>query len=94
MYDSVKLRVSSIPSVLEQDQTQSIQVLFSGGLDSTVLAAILMDVLDPKISIDLVNVSFDPLSSPDRVSALFAYGDLINRNQGRKMRLLFADHDM
>jgi tRNA(Ile)-lysidine synthase TilS/MesJ len=32
--------------------------MFSGGLDSTLLVALLAEVLDPLFEIDLVNVSF------------------------------------
>ncbi|KAH9322258.1 hypothetical protein KI387_016897, partial [Taxus chinensis] len=46
-----------------------IAVLFSGGLDSIVLAALLNQCLDHNYEIDLLNVSFDGPHAPDRISA-------------------------
>ncbi|KAI3763695.1 hypothetical protein L2E82_13689 [Cichorium intybus] len=46
-----------------------VAVLFSGGLDSMILAALLNQCLDPKFEIDLLNVSFDGELAPDRISA-------------------------
>ncbi|KAH0858341.1 hypothetical protein HID58_086602 [Brassica napus] len=44
--------------------------LFSGGLDSMILAAALLDqCLDPKYEVDLLNVSFDGANALDRISA-------------------------
>ena len=50
-------------------------VLFSGGLDSTVVAALLNQELEDGKSIDLLNVCFDHPNhkSPDRVTALASY---------------------
>ena len=67
-------------------------VLFSGGLDSAILAALLAITLPADITIDLVNVSFDPEKSPDRISALLCIGDLLKINPERKFRLLCSDH--
>ena len=50
--------------------------MFSGGLDSTLLSALLSEVLDKDFSIDLVNVSFEAESSADRITAIFAYHEL------------------
>lgn len=56
--------------------------MFSGGLDSTLLAALIADVLimDKNtfnhISIDLVNVSFAPDTSADRISGIYSYFEL------------------
>ena len=44
------------------------------------------------IGIDLVNVSFDPSNSPDRISALFTLEDIIKINPNRNVRLLCSDH--
>jgi len=51
--------------------------MFSGGLDSTLLAAILCKVLDAKYQIDLVNVSFDAATSADRITAIFSFYELL-----------------
>nr|KAJ0197256.1 hypothetical protein LSAT_V11C700386240 [Lactuca sativa] len=45
-------------------------VLFSGGLDSTILAALLDQCLDSKFEIDLLNVSFDGELAPDKIFAM------------------------
>ena len=68
--------------------------MFSGGLDSSILASILAKILDPSIQLDLVNVSFDPDGSPDRISALFSYEDIVKVNPHRKIRLLCADYEI
>ena len=52
-------RVRNIPEIAFKSDKASIQVLFSGGLDSTIIAAILARELDPIVQLDLVNVSFD-----------------------------------
>lgn len=70
----------------------SVMVLFSGGLDSAILAALLAITLPEDVVIDLVNVSFDPEKSPDRISALLCIGDLLKVNPNRKFRLLCSDH--
>ena len=60
-------------------QTNSkIAVLFSGGLDSTVVAALLDKQYEKDQPIDLLNVCFDypRHKSPDRVTALASYVDL------------------
>ena len=92
--ESVQKRALSIPEIAHGNKEASIQVLFSGGLDSTLLVAILSRVLDPKIKLDLVNVSFDPSTSSDRISSLFAYSELRSLYPDRQFRLLCADFDI
>ncbi|WZZ87708.1 hypothetical protein YC2023_116287 [Brassica napus] len=56
----------------EQGEKEVVPVagLFSGGLDSMILAAALLDqCLDPKYEVDLLNVSFDGANALDRISA-------------------------
>ncbi|CAD7948228.1 unnamed protein product [Amoebophrya sp. A120] len=52
---------------------EEVTVLFSGGLDSTVLAALAADYVK---KVRLVNVSYSPTNSPDRVTCLLSFRDL------------------
>ncbi|THU51486.1 hypothetical protein C4D60_Mb06t31540 [Musa balbisiana] len=62
----------------EMDDHSPIAILFSGGLDSMILAAILDQCIDSKYTIDLLNVSFDGQLAPDRVSARAGVAELQN----------------
>lgn len=68
--------------------------MFSGGLDSTLIAAIACQVLPPEISVDLVNVSFAAATSADRFTAIFSYHDLIKLYPDRALRMLCADYSI
>ncbi|KAK4153480.1 hypothetical protein C8A00DRAFT_33771 [Chaetomidium leptoderma] len=61
LLQSLRLRVLNIP--LPPDSSAEaktrVAVLFSGGLDCTVLARLCHDVLDPDQEIDLLNVAFE-----------------------------------
>ncbi|TIA53482.1 hypothetical protein D6C83_04362, partial [Aureobasidium pullulans] len=59
---SLDLRISNIPSHSQAVSSQipaSLAVLFSGGLDCTLLARLSHDTLDPSQPIDLLNVAFE-----------------------------------
>jgi asparagine synthetase B (glutamine-hydrolysing) len=91
--ESLKLRVLDIPSplkVISPDETR-LAVLFSGGLDCTVLARMANDLVPANQYIDLLNVAFEnprvvraskqnrQLQEPDTDSLrtdLFTNGDL------------------
>ena len=90
---SVEKRIKSIPFDAER-QHSGLLVMFSGGLDSTLIAAIICEVLPQDIAIDLVNVSFAPESSADRFTALFSFYDLKKLYPARKLRLICADYSM
>ncbi len=57
--------------------------MFSGGLDSTILVALIAEVLrnqdrikPSELMLDLVNVSFSPETSSDRITGIFSYYEL------------------
>ncbi|GKT54573.1 asparagine synthase [Colletotrichum tofieldiae] len=58
---SLKLRVLSVPEppAHEADNDTRVAVLFSGGLDCTVLARMASDLLPSEQGIDLINVAFE-----------------------------------
>ncbi|KAH0351186.1 hypothetical protein KCU83_g4474, partial [Aureobasidium melanogenum] len=60
--DSLHLRISNIPACsqsLSSHPSASLAVLFSGGLDCTLLARLSHEILDPAQPIDLLNVAFE-----------------------------------
>ena len=65
-------------------------VLFSGGLDSTILAALLCEVLPAEIGLDLVNVSMRPDDAPDRITSILSFYELAKRR--KNIRLICADY--
>ncbi|KAF3777581.1 Asparagine synthetase domain-containing protein 1 [Nymphaea thermarum] len=71
-----------------------VAVLFSGGLDSMILAALLDQCLEPSYEIDLLNVSFDGHSAPDRVSAREGIRELQRIAPCRRWRLVEIDADL
>lgn len=71
-----------------------VAVLFSGGLDSMVLAALLDECLDPSYGIDLLNVSFDGQSAPDRISAKAGVKELRRIAPLRRWKLVEIDSDL
>ena len=82
---AIARRVNCVVSK-EQTDTCNIGVLFSGGIDSVLLAAALNSCVDPALSIDLLNVTFDEKNaelcnnskspSPDRLAAIVACREL------------------
>lgn len=57
--------------------------MFSGGIDSTMLVALIAEVLRNQdkikpsdVTLDLVNVSFSPETSSDRITGIFSYFEL------------------
>jgi asparagine synthetase B (glutamine-hydrolysing) len=74
----------------------SIGVLFSGGLDSTVLAALVDEVLPPSAAIDLINVAFGPDArtcdlAPDRVSGRASLLDLQAHSPNRQWNFVVVN---
>jgi len=72
-------------------ESAPIAVLFSGGLDSMILAALLDQCIDPKWTIDLLNVSFDGQLAPDRISAMAGLRELQRISPLRRWHLVEID---
>lgn len=71
-----------------------VAVLFSGGLDSMILAALLDQCLDSKFEIDLLNVSFDGELAPDRISAMAGVKELRKIAPLRRWNLVEIDAEL
>jgi asparagine synthetase B (glutamine-hydrolysing) len=67
-----------------------ILLLFSGGVDSTLLAVLAHRSLPSGVPIDLVNVCFDHGRSPDRLAALDALEELRAVAPDRCWRLILV----
>ncbi|RKF56202.1 Asparagine synthetase domain-containing protein C4F6.11c [Erysiphe neolycopersici] len=61
LYKSLQLRISDIPppSRIKKSSNVRVAILFSGGLDCTVLARLANDILPHDQEIDLLNVAFE-----------------------------------
>jgi len=59
--ESLKLRILNVPAApgLSKDCNVRIAILFSGGLDCTVLARMAHDLLPIEQEVDLINVAFE-----------------------------------
>ncbi|GLU09562.1 hypothetical protein SLE2022_264150 [Rubroshorea leprosula] len=77
----------------KQSEPVPVAILFSGGLDSMILAALLDQCLAPIYEIDLLNVSFDGESAPDRISAKGGVKELRRIAPSRRWRLVHIDAD-
>jgi asparagine synthetase B (glutamine-hydrolysing) len=66
-------------------------LLFSGGVDSTLLAALTHEALPPGVPIDLANICFDGGKSPDRRAAQSALQELAAFAPDRPWRLVEVD---
>ncbi|WVZ90897.1 hypothetical protein U9M48_037151 [Paspalum notatum var. saurae] len=73
------------------EESAPIAVLFSGGLDSMILSALLDQCIDSKWTIDLLNVSFDGKLAPDRISAIAGLRELQRVSPLRRWRLVEID---
>lgn len=81
--------VAGDPERLAADAPR-VGLLFSGGLDSTVLAALAAEALPQGATIELLNVAFDR-AAPDRLTALCSFSDLLERFGPDRFRLVLAD---
>ncbi|GAU28919.1 hypothetical protein TSUD_59300 [Trifolium subterraneum] len=79
---------------IRQEKFVPVAVLFSGGLDSMILSALLDQCLDPSYEIDLLTVSFDGELAPDRKSAKAGLKELKKVAPSRRWRLVEIDADL
>lgn len=91
----VKERLARQHSNLPRCDHAKVAVLFSGGLDSTVLVALLDSVLDKSEPIDLLNVAFESkevgFEVPDRLTAKQALIELQDQSPERQFNLIKID---
>ncbi|XP_065619704.1 uncharacterized protein LOC112039846 isoform X1 [Quercus suber] len=79
---------------IRQELLTPVAVLFSGGLDSMILSALLDECVDPSYEIDLLNVSFDSQFAPDRISAKAGVMELRRIAPLRRWKLVEIDADL
>lgn len=74
--------------------SNSIAVLFSGGIDSSILAYLIASNIpeELEINLDLINISFGK-GAPDRNSGLIAYYELKKIFPHKKINLMLVDKD-
>ncbi|KAL0302316.1 UNVERIFIED_CONTAM: Asparagine synthetase domain-containing protein 1 [Sesamum angustifolium] len=84
----------ALPVDQRQERYAPVAVLFSGGLDSMIIAALLHQCIDSEYDIDLLNVSFDGVSAPDRISARAGLKELQKIAPLRRWNLYKIDADL
>lgn len=93
---AVERRVANAPSAYSKTDA-CVAVLFSGGIDSVVLAALSHRHVPSSLPIDLINVSFfnDDINgsslSPDRLAAILSYKEMQLRFPEREWRFIAVD---
>lgn len=92
LIENLKEVTKCIYNVGEKEHTgvTKVAVLFSGGIDSTLIARMLDFVLPKNETIDLVNLAFRA-DAPDRESGLAAYKELQGLSPQRKYNLILMD---
>ncbi|ORM39750.1 putative asparagine synthetase domain-containing protein [Babesia sp. Xinjiang] len=89
--DSIASAVKDL--CLTRVQRDRITILFSGGLDSAVLVAMVAEHVKDIEFIELINVAFKPKVAPDRITALCTYEDLIIIYPHVNFKLVLVDVD-
>ncbi|RID60186.1 hypothetical protein BRARA_F03364 [Brassica rapa] len=92
--ESVRRRTSLHSIFQGEKDVVPVAVLFSGGLDSMILAALFDQCLDRKYEVDLLNVSFDGPNAPDRISAKAGIKELQKIAPLRRWKLVEIDADL
>lgn len=90
---AVNKRISNIKAISSKNEAMkdSIAVLFSGGIDSLILAYYTVLLTPNYITIDLINLSFDASNAPDRNSGIIGYNELIPKFPDRDINLILID---
>ena len=86
---SIRKKLNDIIN-LNKNINYTLGISFSGGLDSTLLAYYTLLETNENINIDLFNLSFDK-SSPDRITGIISYKELIDKFPNRKINLILID---
>ena len=87
---SIRKRINDILSCNKNEYT--LGITFSGGLDSTLMAYYCLLETPEYIKIDLFNLSFDK-SSPDRITGIISYKELIDKFPNRNINLILMDKE-
>eukprot|EP01138_Halocafeteria_seosinensis_P006687 gb/GECG01006835.1/.p1 GENE.gb/GECG01006835.1/~~gb/GECG01006835.1/.p1 ORF type:complete len:692 (+),score=72.15 gb/GECG01006835.1/:1-2076(+) len=99
--EAIRRRVTFLPRKVVQENVDSayvparVALLFSGGLDSMVLAALTHLHVNDDEPIDLINVCFDSPhhNSPDRQTAIEGFRELAQRFPHRLWQLICVNED-
>eukprot|EP00605_Chrysophyceae_sp_TOSAG23-4_P002565 GSChrysophyteH1.ASY1.ANO1.2830.1 assembled CDS len=97
--EAISCRVRSLAVPWKDGDGARVGVLFSGGVDSVLLAALLHECLPEDEPVDLINVSFvgdcsttaGRKASPDRLAAILALVELQELFPSRNWRLVHVD---
>lgn len=99
LLESVKYRVCSVRGLTAQETTSPIAILFSGGLDCTLLAHLANVALPKDQTIDLINVAFEnprvlaatdrpPYDTPDRLLSRRSFAHLQSLSTTQRFNLI------
>eukprot|EP00250_Pteridium_aquilinum_P006327 c16269_g1_i1 orf=528-2459(-) len=92
-HDKEMVKCFDVTTSAEASMEAPFAILFSGGLDSMVLAAVADRCVAPHWAIDLLNVSFEGQTAPDRISAIAGIKELRSISPSRRWQLVEIDGD-
>ena len=88
---SLRKRLNDVIN-LNKNGNYTLGISFSGGLDSSLMTYYTLLETDNNINIDLFNLSFEK-SSPDRITGIISYKELIDKFPNRKINLILIDKE-